>query len=99
VRFNDQVPAGLRQNQRLTTRILLEEKKNVLMVQRGQFFDSGTGRVAYRVENSVAQRVPILSGATSLNTIEILEGLQAGDTIIISSTESFNGADSVLINN
>lgn len=99
VRFNDKVPAGLRQNQRLTTRILLEEKKNVLMVQRGQFFDSGNGRVAYRVENSVAQRVPILSGATSLNTIEILEGLQAGDTIIISSTESFNGADSVLINN
>jgi len=35
VRFNDQVPAGLRQNQRLTTRILLEEKNNVLMVQRG----------------------------------------------------------------
>jgi len=35
VRFNDQVPAGLCQNQRLTTRILLEEKNNVLMVQRG----------------------------------------------------------------
>lgn len=99
VRFNDEVPAALRQNQRLTTRILLEEKKDVLMVQRGQFFDSGNGRVAYRVENGVAERRAILTGATSLNTIEVLEGLNAGDTIIISSTDSFNGADTVLINN
>ena len=40
VRFNQSVPEGLRQNQRLTTRILLEEKLDVLIVQRGQFFDS-----------------------------------------------------------
>lgn len=99
VRFHGAVPAGLRQNQRLTTRVLLEEKKNVLMVQRGQFFDSGNGRVAYVVENGVAHRRAILSGATSLNTVEILEGLNAGDTIIISSTDSFNSVDSVLINN
>lgn len=99
VRFNDQVPEGLRQNQRLTTRILLEEKKNVLMVQRGQFFDSGNGRVAYVVENGVAHRRAIVSGATSLNSIEIVEGLNAGDQIIISSTDTFNGADTVLINN
>lgn len=99
VRFNDTVPAGLRQNQRLTTRILLEEKKNVLMVQRGQFFDSGNGRVAYVVQDGVAHRRSILAGATSLNTVEILEGLDAGDTIIISATDSFNGANTVLINN
>jgi len=99
VRFNQQVPAGLRQNQRLTTRILLEEKKNVLMVQRGQFFDSGNGRVAYVVEDGIGYRRAIISGATSLNSVEILEGLNVGDTIIISSTDSFNSAESVLINN
>ncbi len=99
VRFNERVPEGLRQNQRLTTRVLLEEKQNVLMVQRGQFFDSGNGRVAYVVEDGVAYRRSILSGATSLNQVEILEGLNAGETIITSSTEMFNGADSVLINN
>ena len=69
------------------------------MVQRGQFFDSGNGRVAYVVEDGIAYRRSILSGATSLNSVEILEGLNAGDTIIISSTDSFNGADTVLINN
>ncbi len=98
VRFNDGVPGSLRQNQRLSTRILLEEKQNVLMVQRGQFFDSGNGRVAYVVEDSIAYRRTIVSGATSLNRIEILDGLNAGDTIITSSTDVFDGVETVLIN-
>jgi len=96
VRFNGQVPEGLRQNQRLTTRILLEEKPDVIMVQRGQFFDSGNGRIAYVVEDGIARRRSITTGATSLNTIEILNGLAAGETIIISSTDTFDGAETVL---
>jgi HlyD family secretion protein len=99
VRFNQQVPEGLRQNQRLTTRILLEEKFDVIMVQRGQFFDSGNGRIAYVVEDGIARRRSITSGASSLGSIEILEGLSAGETIVISSTDLFNSADAVLINN
>lgn len=99
IRFNQAVPEGLRQNQRLTTRILLEQKQAVLTVQRGQFFDSGNGRVAYVIEDSVAYRRSISTGATSLSSIEILDGLSAGDSIIVSSTDSFNSADSVLINN
>jgi HlyD family secretion protein len=99
VRFNSATPAGLRQNQRLTTRILLEEKFDVLMVQRGQFIDSGNGRVAYVIENGIAYRRPILIGATSLSNVEILEGLQTGDQIVVSSTEIFDSAETVLINN
>jgi HlyD family secretion protein len=99
VRFDGGVPESLRQNQRLTTRIVMEEKLNVLMVQRGQFFDSGNGRVAYVVEDGVAYRRSIQTGATSLNSIEIIGGLSAGDTIIVSSTAGFDSADTVLINN
>ncbi|MFM1897218.1 MAG: hypothetical protein RLZZ385_2292 [Pseudomonadota bacterium] len=98
VRFDGLTPSGLRQNQRLTTRILLEEKIDVLMVTRGPFLDSGSGRVAYVVENGIAYRRPVLTGATSLAAVEVLEGLSAGDTIIISGTDNFEGADSVLIN-
>ncbi len=99
IRFNDEVPKGLRQNQRLTTRVLLEEKFDVTMVQRGQFFDSGNGRVAYVVEDGIARRRAITAGATSLSNIEILQGLSPGETIVISSTDLFNSADAVLINN
>jgi HlyD family secretion protein len=99
VRFNAKVPEGLRQNQRLTTRILLEEKFDVTMVQRDQFFDSGNGRIAYVVEDGMGRRRSITAGATSLSSIEILQGLAPGERIVISSTDLFNSADAVLINN
>jgi HlyD family secretion protein len=98
LRFSDLAPAGLRQNQRLGTRILLEEKHDVVVVPRGQFVDSGNGRIAYVVRNGVAYRTPIVMGATSLSHIEILEGLSPGDTIVVSSTDLFNSVETVLIN-
>lgn len=93
------VPTGLRQNQRLTTRILMESKQDVLMVQRGQFLESGSGRIAYLVRDGMAEKVAIVTGARSLSKVEILSGLTAGDEIIISSTEQFGHADNVLITN
>lgn len=92
-------PTGLRQNQRLTTRILMENKENVLMVQRGQFLDSGSGRIAYVVKDGIAQKTTIMTGARSLAKVEVVDGLTSGDTIIISSTDAFNGAERILITN
>ncbi len=98
VRFGDDKPAGLRQNQRLTTRILIDEHPNVLMVERGPFVDSGAGRVAYVVRNGMAERTPIQVGATSLNSVEIVSGVKEGDRIVISGTDAFNGAQKVVLN-
>ncbi|WP_100656919.1 efflux RND transporter periplasmic adaptor subunit [Alteromonas flava] len=90
-------PTGLRQNQRLTTRILMENKPDVLLVKRGQFLESGAGKIAYKVDDNIARKVVIGTGARSLSDVEIAHGLNAGDQIIISSTDQFNGADTVLI--
>jgi HlyD family secretion protein len=98
VRFGDDKPAGLRQNQRLTTRILIDEHPNVLMVDRGPFVDSGAGRVAYVVRNGVAERTPIQVGATSLNAVELVSGVKEGDRIVVSGTDAFNGAPKVVLN-
>jgi len=100
VRFaeNANKPAGLRQNQQLTTRILIDEHPNVLMVDRGPFVDSGAGRVAYVVRGDVAERTAIEVGATSLNAVEIVSGLKEGDRIVISSTDDFKSAQRVALN-
>jgi HlyD family secretion protein len=92
-------PPGLRQNQRLTTRILLENKPNVLMVERGQFLESGAGRLAYVLDGDIAHRTDIELGARSLNAVEILDGLNEGDVIINSSYDTFERAETVLITN
>jgi len=98
VRFAGKAPGGLRQNQRLTTRILIDEHPNVLMVERGAFVDSGAGRVAYVVRNGMAERTPITLGATSLNAVEIVSGVKEGDKIVVSGTDAFNGAPHVVLN-
>lgn len=92
-------PQGLRQNQRLSTRILIENKAAVLMVPRGQFLQSSNGRFAYVVIDGLAQRTPITTGARSLSEVEILSGLSLGDTIIISGTDQFAGAQTILLSN
>ena len=98
IRFNGNGPTNLRQNQRLTTRILLAEYNDVVMVQRGQFLDSGAGRIAYVInDDRMAERRQIQTGARSLGAVEIVAGLQPGDTIVISNLDPFRGAETVLL--
>jgi len=98
IRFADQMPPGLRQNQRLTTRILMEEKHDVLTLPRGQFLDSGGGRVAYVLgDDGIARRRSIEIGARSLSEVEVATGLDVGETVVVSSIDAFRGAETVLI--
>ena len=97
VRFEQASPPGLRQNQRLNTRILLESREDVLQVKRGQFLDSSNGKFAYVVDNGIASKTPIKTGARSLSSIEIIEGLKQGQRIIISGTDIFQNKQQVLL--
>ena len=98
VRFNGEQPPGLRQNQRATARLLIDEKPNVLMLARGPFVESEGGRFAYVVRDGVAIRTPIKMGATSVSAVEILGGLKQGDKVVIAGTETFENAARVSIN-
>jgi len=97
VRFLNEMPGKLRQNQRLNTQIILEQKFNILQVKRGQFLESGGGRYAYLIKNGLAEKIAITTGARSLSHVEILQGLSDGDQIIISGTDSFNSAEKILL--
>lgn len=99
VRFEGDKPQNLRQNQRLSVRIVLDKRDNVLTVARGSFVDESGGRYAYVVHDGIAVKTPIRIGATSIDKVEILQGLKAGDRIVISGTDSFNGAARVAISN
>jgi HlyD family secretion protein len=98
VRFDGEQPQGLRQSQRVTARLLIEEKPNVVMLPRGPFVESEGGRHAYVVRDGIAVRTPIQLGATSISAVEILSGLKPGDKVVIAGTDSFNNAARVSIN-
>jgi HlyD family secretion protein len=97
IEFVGERPAGLRQNQRLTARVLIEERSDVLQVERGPFLESGGGNVAYVVEDGVAERRPIRVGAVSLDAVEILSGAKVGDRIVVSGSDTFQNAERVRV--
>ena len=100
LRFAEGMPENIRQNQRLTTRILIEERPGVLTLQRGQFIESGGGRVAYVLDgNGLATRRQITLGARGLGAVEVSSGLEEGDQVVISGMETFRGAETVLLTN
>ncbi len=98
VRFDGEQPKGLRQSQRVTARLLIEERPNVLMLPRGPFVESEGGRHAYVVRDGIAVRTPIQLGATSISAVEILSGLKPGDKVVVAGTDTFNNAARVSIN-
>lgn len=98
VRFDGEQPKGLRQSQRVSARLLIEEKPNVVLVPRGPFVENEGGRFAYVVQDGVAVRTPISMGATSVTSVEILSGLKPGDKVVIAGTDTFANATRVSIN-
>jgi HlyD family secretion protein len=97
LRFGSEKPAGLRQSQRLSVRIFIDRRDNVLMVERGAFIDQEGGGFAYLVHGNVAERHAVQLGAASVSKVEILDGLSVGDQIVVSGTDAFNGAQRVIL--
>jgi len=97
VQFVQDNSLKLRQNQRISARVLLEHRPDVLMVKRGAFMTSGGGDEVYQIEGDLASRRAIKLGSTSLSQVEVLDGGKAGDEWVISSVEPFNHAEQVRI--
>jgi len=97
LRFKGKQPSGLRQNQRLSARILLDTRRNVLMVERGPFLEQSGGNSAYVMDGNSAVKRAIRAGVSSLDAVEILEGLQAGDRVVVSGADGFGDAERIRI--
>ncbi|WP_444996171.1 efflux RND transporter periplasmic adaptor subunit [Aliikangiella sp. IMCC44359] len=89
IKFTNKIPVNLRQNQRVSARILIESKDNVLKVKKGSFVETGGGKFAFVIKNDFAEKRPIKLGTHSISEVEVISGLNAGEEIIISSIEAF----------
>lgn len=97
LRFKGAQPPGLRQNQRLSARIVLDTRRNVLMVERGPFVEQGGGAIAWVMDGSTAVKRTVHTGASSLSAVEILDGVQPGDRIVVSGSDQFGDAERIRI--
>ncbi|MCE2945038.1 MAG: efflux RND transporter periplasmic adaptor subunit [Xanthomonadaceae bacterium] len=94
----DAPPEGLRQSQRVSARVLIEEKPDVLKLARGPFLETQGGRFAYVMDDGDAVRRPITLGATAVSAVEIVDGLAEGERVVIAGTDLFENAERVQVN-
>jgi HlyD family secretion protein len=92
LRFAGEPPQQLRQNQRLSVRVVMDRRDNVLLVRRGPFVDESGGAYAWRVRDGIAEKMPVRLGASSTSHVEVLSGLREGDRIVVSGADAFGTA-------
>lgn len=90
-------PAGMKQNQRATVRLVFESKHGVLKVPRGAWLDSGGGRTAYVVDGNSATRRDVEVGSVGASEVEIVKGLREGERIVVSDISPFADAHTVIL--
>ena len=97
VLFTEPLPNGARPDLSVDGTIELENLKDVLYVGRpvhGQS-DSTIGLFKLVDDGSEAVRVNVRLGKTSVNTVEILQGLKVGDKVILSDMSSMDTSDRI----
>ena len=85
VKFAGEQPPGLRQSQRGSVRIVIEQRAKAVKFERSSDIVSGT-RAVYVVEGDEAVLTPVELGAASVGEIEVLKGLTPGQEVVISGT-------------
>jgi len=97
LRFDGAMPEQLRQNQRLSVRVLLDQRPDVLTVRAGSFIDESGGQYAYVVRDGVAVKTPVRLGARGVDRVEIVSGLKPGDRVVVSGADNFHAAPTVAL--
>lgn len=94
IEFLSPPSAGLRQGERVSVRLVLNDLPNALKFERGPGIDEKTSAV-YVIRGNRAMRTPVTLGAVSTSEAQVLRGLAAGDRVVISDTSAFSGAAEV----
>jgi HlyD family secretion protein len=100
VTIDDPLPNGARPDLSVDGTITLENLKDVLFVGRpvhGQS-DSTIGLFKLTEDGKEATRVNVKLGRSSVNTIEIVEGLKVGDKVILSDMSAWDAFDRISLN-
>lgn len=97
VAFDEALPKGARVGLSVDGTIEIERLKDVLYVGRPAFgqADSKVGIFRLTPDRKYADRVNVQLGASSVNTIEIKDGLKPGDLVIISDMSQWDNQNRV----
>ncbi|MBK6868544.1 MAG: HlyD family efflux transporter periplasmic adaptor subunit [Burkholderiales bacterium] len=68
---------------RVEVEFIVQQASDVLQVPGSALFRAGDGWAVYRLEGGKARRTPVQIGLRSATAAQVLEGLEAGQTVIV----------------
>ncbi len=97
--FNDGVPDNIKRGQTIQMRLQFSTPADALILRRGGFFQETGGNWVYVVDPSgdFAVKRSIRLGRQNTRFYEVLEGLEPGEQVIVSSYESFGGKEKLIL--
>ena len=97
VQLNGPLPTGARPDLSVDGTIDLQNLHNVLYVGRPAFGNENSTISLFKLgpQGKYATRIPVKVGRASVNEIQILSGLKAGDTVILSDMSRWDNVDRI----
>jgi HlyD family secretion protein len=97
VMIDDPLPAGARPDLSVDGTVEIENLKNVLYVGRPVHGQSDSTIAIFKLvdDGAEAERVNVKLGRSSVNTIEIVQGLSVGDKVILSDMSAWDNFDRI----
>ncbi|MDY0103486.1 MAG: efflux RND transporter periplasmic adaptor subunit [Lentimicrobium sp.] len=96
--FTEKDPIGLKRGQTVQLKLQFSGATDALIIKRGGFFQETGGNWIYvldKDENSAVKR-SIRIGRQNANHYEVLEGLDEGEKVIVSSYDIFNSREKLI---
>ena len=99
MKFEGDVPEGIRRGQNLQIRVALSAEKQALLVAKGGFFQKTGGNWIFKIseDGDTAYKVNIRLGSQNTEYYEVIEGLNPGDKVVTSSYDSFGDVEELII--
>ncbi len=100
VHLDGQLPQGARPDLSVDGTVEIERLTDVLYVGRPAYGqpNSTVGMFRMGPDGKTASRVQVKLGRSSVNTIEVVEGLQVGDQVILSDMSAWDAVDRIRLN-
>jgi HlyD family secretion protein len=100
VRLTGPLPAGARPDLSVDGTIEIERLPDILFTGRPVTASAGGAISLFKIgpDGKEAARVKVRLGRTSVNTVEIVEGLKVGDKVILSDMSSSDAYDRIRLN-
>jgi multidrug efflux pump subunit AcrA (membrane-fusion protein) len=97
VELEGALPQGARPDLSVDGTIDLDRMTNVVFVGRPAFGNENSTISLFKLspDGTTAVRVPVKVGKASVNAIQVIEGLQSGDTVILSDMSRWDNTDRI----